>query len=160
MLFTHFPWRPTVKMGGGGDTLTSATCLLRPHPASAITLFCANIATLWLLQPLLIYLSIFWGAGGVGGVQQSESVRHPEFGRIWCRYLPPFQVYIFFNVTMRNIWHGRADGGGAVQVRASSHARRGMLLFFLFLRSVRHLSERRNASFLLLSPVPRHKTVR
>lgn len=52
---------------GEKDTLTSATCLLHPHPASVITLFCANIATLWLLLPLFIYL--FWGVvGWVGAI--------------------------------------------------------------------------------------------
>lgn len=52
-----------MKMGEK-DTLTSATCLLHPHPASVITLFCANIATLWLLQPLFIYLFILGVVGG------------------------------------------------------------------------------------------------
>lgn len=50
-------------------TLTPATCLLHLHPASLITILCANIATLWLLLPLFIYLFIFggvWRGGGRG----------------------------------------------------------------------------------------------
>lgn len=48
---------------GGGDTLTSATCLLHLHPASLITILCANIATLWLLWSLFIYKK--WGGGAL-----------------------------------------------------------------------------------------------
>ena len=47
-------------------TLTPATCLLHLHPASLITILCANIATLWLLLPF-IYLFIFFFGSVVGG---------------------------------------------------------------------------------------------
>lgn len=43
-------------------TLTSATCLLLPYPASVLIILCANIATLWMLLSLF-YLSD-WGVVG------------------------------------------------------------------------------------------------
>lgn len=81
MCFTHFLSHPAVKMEKK-DTLTSATCLLHPHPASFITILCANIATLWLFQPLFIYLFIYFGRwrGGCNNVSHLYIYNWVVFG--------------------------------------------------------------------------------